>query len=507
MAEQPDDDDIKIQIGTSACDNQWFNWIMNDEALTITGSCSSQGPKLHKVPQNLRNIESNKCCYDPMVVSIGPYHRGNPELSEMEEVKVVMTRQFVRACNRPIEVYEKVEEVAGNARQCYVEALMQEDLDKEQFTQMMFLDGCFVLQFIFSFVRSRENLIQVMNSSDQAVDFVKRDLLLLENQLPFQILQSLMSCRFSEEEGKTLMSDFIKDIRAQLLPHDQQWKKNSFKEVVINLARKLLSTTWSRPQTLRPLAADQRRPEPPVLHLLQLLHFQFVGRKETSIDRSNISSSPQTRSIGKPAAYWPFRPAVELKKAGINLEPSMIGDLLTDIKLESKFLLGKALKISPITIDDSTKCLFLNLIALEAVASPKELLLGGMITSYICFMASLIDDAQDVKRLRSKGVILSPRSDQQIANLFNEMANYLVPIPGAYADVKRGIESQCKFVGKLWLLLLFAAKAWDFIWAHGPLIATTAVFMINIYQQMKQQLLKSSNIDYQDGNTAPTGLI
>ena len=51
-------------------------------------------PKFPKVPSTIRQIKQNEECYDPSLVSIGPYHHGKDELKEMEKLKVTFARQF-----------------------------------------------------------------------------------------------------------------------------------------------------------------------------------------------------------------------------------------------------------------------------------------------------------------------------------------------------------------------------------------------------------------------------
>ncbi|KAL7194536.1 hypothetical protein ACSBR1_034878 [Camellia fascicularis] len=89
-------------------------------------------------------------------------------------------------------------------------------------------------------------------------------------------------------------------------------------------------------------------------------------------------------------------------------------------------------------IDDTTKSILLNSVACEAC--PDSVTDFG-VTSYICFMDSLIDHAEDVKVLRSKGILLNfLGSDQQVADIFNEIATELVPSLHAYVEVKTRIE-------------------------------------------------------------------
>ncbi|KAF9664611.1 hypothetical protein SADUNF_Sadunf16G0036400 [Salix dunnii] len=61
----------------------------------------------------------------------------------------------------------------------------------------MFLDGCFILQFISCFLHKPEDL----KMPGHHIALVKRDLLLLENPLPFQVISSLMDLRFGGEAG------------------------------------------------------------------------------------------------------------------------------------------------------------------------------------------------------------------------------------------------------------------------------------------------------------------
>ncbi|KAF3659081.1 hypothetical protein FXO38_12850 [Capsicum annuum] len=65
---------------------------------------------------------------------------------------------------------------------------------------------------------------------------------------------------------------------------------------------------------------------------------------------------------------------------------------------------------------------------------------------------SLIDQPEYVKELRSKGILLNfLGSDQEVADLFNDIARDLVPNPHAYVDVKDKIEKHYNNKGKIWI--------------------------------------------------------
>ncbi|KAJ6677298.1 hypothetical protein OIU85_010460 [Salix viminalis] len=103
-----------------------------------------------------------------------------------------------------------------------------------------------------------------------------------------------------------------------------------------------------------------------------------------------------------------------------------------------------------LNIEVSTKSLLLNLAAYEACAG----FYSAKCISYVCFMRSLIDKPEDVKELRSKGILRTTiGTDDHIAQIFKEMTTNLVPTPSvAYRDVKNSVESHYRDTVKRWIL-------------------------------------------------------
>ncbi|KAB5519338.1 hypothetical protein DKX38_023657 [Salix brachista] len=328
----------------------------------------------------------NQKCYDPSLVSIGPYHHGKHELRDMEMLKVTFTSKFVDDSGLSIQyTYGKVAEVATDPRRYYAKDSTDE-FDDEKFTQIMFLDGCFILQFIFYFLNRLEDL----NMPGHHITLVKRDLLLLENQVPFQVIWSLMDLRFGKGEaggGNTLTDDYIRHIRA--LPPRQE----SFKEMIKKFVGKCI---WKQPQICGV----------PII-------------------------SPWNKLI-----------------------------------------------LSPITIEESFKAVLLNLIAYETCYHASGEL---SVTSYACFLDSLIQDVEDVKVLQSEGVLNIFVREQEVADLFNQMSRNLVPNPYAYSDVKRRIELDRKSIIKKWaseLMQTYFSNPWSFI----ALVAATFTIILTVIQ-------------------------
>ncbi|QCE04724.1 hypothetical protein DEO72_LG8g2762 [Vigna unguiculata] len=153
---------------------------------------------IYKVPCNLREV--NKDAYTPLCISIGPIHFEKPELNTMQEHKLRYYQCFwIRVSNdEAMESYEhyllnKEQEI----RQCYSEKF---ELPKEKFVAMMLLDAMFIMEL---FLRNRElksqsfperNIVDdddlIMTQSWLARN-IARDMILLENQIPFFILSEL----------------------------------------------------------------------------------------------------------------------------------------------------------------------------------------------------------------------------------------------------------------------------------------------------------------------------
>ncbi|XP_019254496.1 PREDICTED: UPF0481 protein At3g47200-like [Nicotiana attenuata] len=408
-------------------DRKWLSSVENSPAAIG----SSEKPKIQMVPKMHREIESNIRCYEPLVVALGPFHHGKPKLQPMEKYKVLLAHQFAKESSKAKSIsiyalYTRVKDIVPSTRDCYAEDITKYYSD-EEFAKMMFLDGCFILQYIYCFVNSDSYKQLQMKSHDVA--FIRRDLFLLENQLPFEVLHVLMSCRFKKDEGMEMIKKFISSAHAQpdLQSHGLI---QSIKYLFLDFFGKI-------PEREEPSLTQEESSKNQVpAHLLEILRRQLIDPKAFSKGESN----------GR-GGWCSYRSARELSRAGIHFECGK-RRCLSDIRFNS-FRFSALLTLPPITIDDSTKSELLNLVAYEACPDTPD---DFGVTSYLCLMDSLIDHAEDVKELRSKGILLNfLGSDQEVANLFNEIATDLVPNPHAFIDVKQKIENHYNDKGKVWV--------------------------------------------------------
>lgn len=152
--------------------------------------------KIRRFPASLRGLGRQYIV--PMAVSIGPYHHGLDDLREMEEVKRVAAYHFSGFSERtPEEMYEAVRCIADDARRLYADDVVA-GIGDADFAVMMFHDACFLLQFML--MRSGTEHHKIYPPSLQHIFFSNRaciynDLMLLENQLPWLVVETLMKFR------------------------------------------------------------------------------------------------------------------------------------------------------------------------------------------------------------------------------------------------------------------------------------------------------------------------
>lgn len=113
-----------------------------------------------------------------------------------------------------------------------------------------------------------------------------------------------------------------------------------------------------------------------------------------------------------------IRSAKEINEAGINFKKSN-SKSLKDISFQCGDLW-----LPPIVVDESIESMFLNHMAFERL----HVGVGNEVTSYVFFMDSIIDTAEDVSLLHDKGIIQNAiGSDTAVAKLFNSISKDATP--------------------------------------------------------------------------------
>ena len=425
---------------------EWLIEMMNEQeerSIKITNEQAEQPtrPKtrIQKVDKTLLQIGSNNTCFYPLVVSLGPYHHGKEHLLPMERYKNVAARWFIslvmnkrastitEMVDQANGVYDKFIEKAPSVSsliESYDAAEFLPTFEAEDFMRMMFLDGCFILHFIHLALYGRSG--EVLESSHLLNQpLIVRDMFLLENQIPYPILNALMSLLPDQEIPKAWIMEFI--FTFFLPPFEFNFSAIGFWRVLVLIFELFLLPIrgyiflgiW---KSIYGVGIEP-------LHLLDLLRAVFVGD----------GSSPLSSCVRRYRDY-DLRPIRELKAVGIQVSKGSSW-LLKEVKFK-KDLVNSRLELPQIIVDDSTKTRLLNLVAYEMCPNGP---LEHTATSYICFLHSLIHKTEDVKELQSENILLNHLdSNEEVVNLFKELATYLSPDYNAYNDVVNGIKDHYK---------------------------------------------------------------
>ncbi|CAK8531778.1 unnamed protein product [Lathyrus sativus] len=143
---------------------------------------------IYKVPPRLRQV--NPEAYTPQVISIGPFHRshGDNILHQMEPLKLNYLKGFLNRTKLSLDDFDfDSQEWENRIRSCYGGLF---SFNSNEFLKIIIVDACFIIEHFLRFYeysnweRNDPILLQPW-----LLDDIKRDLVLLENQLPFFVLE------------------------------------------------------------------------------------------------------------------------------------------------------------------------------------------------------------------------------------------------------------------------------------------------------------------------------
>ncbi|KAG7952071.1 hypothetical protein I3843_12G041100 [Carya illinoinensis] len=168
---------------------------------------------IFRVPNMLRR--HNEKAFMPEVVSIGPFHHGNKQLQAVENYNklkyliCLLRRTGTAELECLVKAIDRIEE---DCRKYYAEEV---DLSRKEFIEMMVIDGCFILEFLYRYQQKWRGT-QGKDDPGFKTSWMPRkiiaDLLLLENQLPWCVLDclfNLMPSLKTTEKGCSRLDDLV----------------------------------------------------------------------------------------------------------------------------------------------------------------------------------------------------------------------------------------------------------------------------------------------------------
>lgn len=361
--------------------------IMLDE---IEPSVSSEF-SIYRVPQTIRKL--NEEAYNPRVVSIGPFHHGDERFKSLEPFKKRYFKNLIQR-NTRVGLKNYIEFLKGgeaSVRQCYSEIIA---MDSDEFVTMLLVDGCFIIEFLLrTYYTDFRDADHYILSATRFQNDIYCDLLLLENQIPFFVLEGIFNLAMTGFEPLPLLDltlDYFEGYWVQQKPPSFISIKH-FTDLILILHRPM----------------SQR----------EVKEFQYASS------------------------------ATELNEAGVKFTVRSSKCLL-DIKFSNGVL-----EIPCITLYDNTESLIRNLMALELCHYPND----SYMIDYIFFMDFLLNTHKDVDLFIQNGIIENWLGDsKQAADLFNNLNKNCTIVSSNFyfSALCEELNAYCKVPSHKWKAIL-----------------------------------------------------
>ncbi|PON52322.1 hypothetical protein PanWU01x14_210330 [Parasponia andersonii] len=410
--------------------------------------------KIQRVPKIMLQKGNFEEYFRPRELAIGPLHSKTRRLRK-KDLKHRLAAKFIADSDQTGETLLK--EIKKNITEIKKrfdrKVINNMSYDDDKLARMLFLDGCSVLQFIYSYVNDDLKSFEI--NSGQAA-WIRHDLFLLENQIPFRVLMVLMN----------------------LSVHTMKLAKNIYRFIFMNIMAPVNYYSHRRHERyLSRLGSNKLfigNKEP--VHLLDLLRSELLfedGRDITVQGHAGKAQDPLFSDYRRS-----FRNVQDLKAVGIKLKPRYTSGLRS-VSFSSRYFIFGQLKLPPLIVDDSTARKLLNLVAYEMC--PDNYKTNYAVTSYLSFLDSLIDSEQDVKDLRSAHILRNHlSSDAEVAQLFNSIGSHLVP-HDTYFEVKNEIQRHYERRVVVWIAQ-FYKDHFRSPWTILALLAAATVLLFTAIQ-------------------------
>ncbi|PUZ45833.1 hypothetical protein GQ55_8G256200 [Panicum hallii var. hallii] len=369
--------------------------VLEEVASEFKADIDMMKTKIHRYPASIRGL--GELYTVPTTVAVGPYHHGQHHLKAAEKVKHVAAYHCIRESGCSVqEMYDAVVAVADDARRLYDKDVMA-GIRYDDFRHMMFFDACFLVQYMLLHTSARVDP-SLRSFFGSYANNIFHDTMLLENQLPWQVVEAVMRFR------NVSLREFVGSLRGWLLERRDPDQKR--------------------------FASDGDNYEPP--HLLGLLRFCTVGR-----NTRKLPPIPQTESIPFSAS------AVELAEIGVTLTPSKTTELIR-MRMKKKWTLFTKLSLAPLTLDNVRASCLVNMAALETCSiqsfsgAPDE---DSAVCSYLLLLSTLVQKKEDVVELRQKRILqgrgLLTNNDDTL-NFFTSLQN--LRLGSCYVRIMEDVE-------------------------------------------------------------------
>ncbi|XP_058761667.1 UPF0481 protein At3g47200-like [Vicia villosa] len=449
---------------------------LKEEKERFDQSCRSSIPKIQRVPKFLQQNERFYKYCSPKIVSFGPIHHNKDSLKEGEHYKRLWTSIFVAEYGEQNDqdvdqsykiLFKKIEDNIEELKNMFTEDAI-EGYNDNDLAWILFVDGCSLIYFMENVDHQRP---KALNLKYDRLMYIWRDALLLENQLPRKILEILC-----EEKGVDL--NFIYSNYSNM----GQSKRSGEVVIIVDNPKFFHILDFNRSFRLSSV-------------IIQNIVGQNLMETREGEDDHDIMEENKTlnqKHSNEQLNWNTYKSIRDLKTVGIRVVANKTNNWRwSDISFKSKWF-GGELRLPIFLFNDVTLYFFRNLIAYEMC---PDVHYDYECCSFFSFMDSLIDNAEDVKELRSAGVFQNLLgSDEELAKLFNDLGDDLptkmsshfsptnaVTYSKKYIMVKRQIETHYTNKWKTWLAQVYNTH-FNTPWAMIAFLAASSALVLTFLQ-------------------------
>ncbi|XP_022775505.1 UPF0481 protein At3g47200-like [Durio zibethinus] len=391
---------------------------------------------IFKTPSILfRHRESS---FLPNCFSFGPMHHGRKKLLATEKIKIkylkgllsrVVTNRSEAMSDEAMEniltgLVNAVKLIEKQASACYA----GHDYAGDEFVKTMVLDGVFIIELF------RKDAEEITKEQDDPIfsmscmlQFLHHDLILLENQIPWLVLQTLFELTKLPSETKSL----------------------------IELALLFFANTFtSYPPGIETSLFNGKD----IKHILDLLRLSLVLPSE------EIKNNPTS-------GWQPIPSVTRLKEAGVKFVKVAPHSIL-DIKFRDG-----SLEIPSLLIQETTETILRNLIAYEQCLPNCP----PIFTCYAKLLDNLIDTTNDMEILCKREILDNWLSPEDSTQFFNKLYNDTYIKEFFYSQLCDDLNRHCKWWWPRWRAY-YVQNYFTKPWAIAAQIYAVIMFFLTVWQ-------------------------
>ncbi|KAE8037731.1 hypothetical protein FH972_010296 [Carpinus fangiana] len=319
------------------------------------------------------------------------------------------------------EMTNVIKTLEGEARAYYAGPINH---SSDDFVKILLIDSCFIIELFYSNANGEGKLendpIFGMPSMLEVLD---HDLILLENQVPWVILERLFTISIGLVCQKTLVELAIEFFR-NVYPFTISYQPEDIKHIP-DLFKKLLVSSMG------------------------------VDKFEKKM----------------PYRWEPVPSATRLQEAGIKFRKSKSANMF-DIKFRNGVL-----EIPQIRIHEITETFIKNLISYEQCYPSSD----DTITSYAILLDNLIDTTKDVEILRERNILSICMNSEDAVQFFNKLYHTTCVNNFKYVALCKDLNAHCQKRWPRWRAVL-VRRYFNTPWAGLSTVAAVTLLILSFLQ-------------------------